>query len=1206
MSLGRLTASIARGTVETTATLANLNFDFSLISIQAPPEFEGFGAALSPIRRKAAEGGKAHTTARKLGALFGPLLPSTPELIKAYGLRASEIARSFVAAEKSSNEYGVFSVQAGIDGTTLWASATSGDGAIKVHLLACMLARIWRPSEATSIWVEIVEKRKREIVATFEESTSAETELTAYMAAKQEITRDELRDWDASARAWLRIADDARTLQQKQLQLVLGGFDIAVNDRPVLFESVLQTWKEALSGMESLIKGTSQRVQSGEILLGLSAFHLYPNLNVLAANKPLIYQNDPHVRGILTVGILSKDHPITGGLQWSLPLAHLRYYGDPVQTTGTVSAEGSRLTVDEFLQAVLGCILGGWDVNNDDTEGALRWLMDLYDQVTLRLANEYTAAGHPLPAFSKTWLSVLSSAAEQYLSSKGLQQKTNAKLLALGKRSFHFLGRPREPFFGLGKCDRFLRIQGSTENRIRGLRKIAEQTSYTTHDAFIRYRPHPRSSFEYATAIPRQRSNDFHASSAEETGHIRWIPPTKVGSFDSTLNAGSPSFPCSDLKSFDALFSDALSPTVVTDVQRRGSHYPEERICMLELGDIRTWQGASKDKPAITWNQPGESARVNRFQHWIGDADTAALFIAMDVPSPQPPRSFEFCDLSGLFDPGNLASNKLLQELNQGIEATGPHYLRSLRGIAAVAELYKVALDASIDVRVFSKSLNGAHWIRSPSPPCSSSNPYPEEPSLDLHPQERGPKDTLGNSDDGHAQYRKVSAVKREKQANSKDLAFGKRRWSEESEIVREETVDNKKRRMAASKKYADLMKGDVEDESAITIDIDTAEEIDINTESIPESKNSPRGGSTADDSESDVNLDSEVVMSPMNPSQVAAAEFKNGFEDIMTAREDQEPKAVGIMEDMGDETGNLPYEESTTINTQGIWISDRLEELSEQLAPLNLSQSGSFACIIMLESGSFNISPQRLSDVMAISSGDSIFIAAPMLCDPYEVPKGREIRRVVGNIGRAGMALLIPPAVPRIRKPRLEDWRLINHAHWDGNDSDCFISTTLHLSYTGSVVPLHLGVRGAQDTEVYMLESVVSVYERGKWIADLDILKSLRESSLLFRPPTKKVPDLCSMPPGEEPPGEDAPNGIAESIKKTLTVLESWPEFLERPERNSIFMADNNWQAKLAATSITIAQGCEAHILSKDPCWSCVSHTAGRKEDGKGFVIIK
>lgn len=56
--------------------------------------------------------------------------------------------------------------------------------------------------------------------------------------------------------------------------------------------------------------------------------------------------------------------------------------------------------------------------------------------------------------------------------------------------------------------------------------------------------------------------------------------------------------------------------------------------------------------------------------------------------------------------------------------------------------------------------------------------------------------------------------------------------------------------------------------------------------------------------------------------------------------------------------------------------------------------------------SGLYEISPNSLSNVMAVSSGDAIFVAASLLCDPIEEPLRQEIRRVLGNVGQPGIAL--------------------------------------------------------------------------------------------------------------------------------------------------------------------------------------------------------
>jgi hypothetical protein len=156
-TLGRLTNSIFSATNENTLALANLNFDFTLFKFEAPKEFREIGTSLSLRRRDDAEQGKIHKTARKLGALFEALVPSTPNLLKAYGTRSSEIASDPDANPKGSQDHGPFADFVGIDGSSLWAAATSGTfsagahAALSMHLLACILARAWEADKAISI-----------------------------------------------------------------------------------------------------------------------------------------------------------------------------------------------------------------------------------------------------------------------------------------------------------------------------------------------------------------------------------------------------------------------------------------------------------------------------------------------------------------------------------------------------------------------------------------------------------------------------------------------------------------------------------------------------------------------------------------------------------------------------------------------------------------------------------------------------------------------------------------------------------------------------------------------------------------------------------------------------------------------------------------------------------------------------------------------
>lgn len=92
-SFGKISNSLIQGTNENTFAFANINFDFSLVSLAAPTDFAAVGTALAHSRRENAEHGALHRTARKLGALFEGVVPQVPQLVSAYGKRASEIMK---------------------------------------------------------------------------------------------------------------------------------------------------------------------------------------------------------------------------------------------------------------------------------------------------------------------------------------------------------------------------------------------------------------------------------------------------------------------------------------------------------------------------------------------------------------------------------------------------------------------------------------------------------------------------------------------------------------------------------------------------------------------------------------------------------------------------------------------------------------------------------------------------------------------------------------------------------------------------------------------------------------------------------------------------------------------------------------------------------------------------------------------------------
>lgn len=298
-TLGRIVNSLTSVNNENTLALANLNFDFTLFKFEAPKEFLTIGGSLSLQRRDDAEQGKIHKTARKLAALFEALVPPTPNLLKAYGTRSSEIASDPKANPKGSKNHGPFAEFIGIDASSLWAAATSSaattgtHAALSMHLLACMLARAWEADKSVSIWVELVNERQAEIDKSFEEGPQS---IPTYFAARQDITREELAKWDASARSWLTSADEVKRVAKTKFMLIARNISVNLSQAKTTYQNVIDVWRHALAGIENLIQGRPQEASDGAVLLALSAWHIYPNLMVLGSSTKSVEFEDPSYR----------------------------------------------------------------------------------------------------------------------------------------------------------------------------------------------------------------------------------------------------------------------------------------------------------------------------------------------------------------------------------------------------------------------------------------------------------------------------------------------------------------------------------------------------------------------------------------------------------------------------------------------------------------------------------------------------------------------------------------------------------------------------------------------------------------------------------------------------------------------------------------------------------------------------------------------
>ncbi|KAI0149263.1 hypothetical protein BJ166DRAFT_470165 [Pestalotiopsis sp. NC0098] len=577
VTFGKLQAALASATNEVTVAAANINFDFTLVKYEAPAEYQPLARHLSLSRKQNAESGSLHITARRLGALFEGSCPHIPDLLRAYGTRASGISNIASANTQSSASNWVFSEYTGIDVTSLWAAATSSKAALPVHLLACMLARMWNASEATSIWSEIVAERRRDITARLNQGDSVPFSSTA-AALQQEITRDQLREWDASARSWLRTADAVMALQQKQLLLIIKNITMPVQPKNNTYDNIMAAWTSGLETIENLINGAPHVVRDGSVLVALSAWHIYPDLIVFGgqAHNKTVEMNDELVQpgGVVSLGISDPDDRAPKGVYWSLSLAHHKFYGRPVSKSSQLNADDSRITLLELQQAVLGAILATWKIPVHETDNAINFLSQLISFLP------YNAT-----TYDDQWMEMLQSPINQYLKSP----EASYPLISLGRRRQGVI-HPRQndierEFFSLTHMPRLLELTSSVENKIKLLRRLSEKVDGLDKvTALIAYKE--RGDWHLASVFPlkfrgqkpvlQQHTRVSTRGPQAKRYHCRWTTTNAIGSNDGHLT---------------------------------------ERTVALP-------QGFTHSRTELNF-----SARDEKFEYFFGDADIAAVFV---------------------------------------------------------------------------------------------------------------------------------------------------------------------------------------------------------------------------------------------------------------------------------------------------------------------------------------------------------------------------------------------------------------------------------------------------------------------------------------------------------------------------------------------------------------------------------------------------
>lgn len=1054
MGTSRFAANVFSGVNENTLALGSLKLDFSMIKYEAPMEFSGLGAALSSRRRTDAEDGLHHKTARRLAALFEQLIPSTPKLITAYGLRSSQIIQTPGVNPKGSSKHGPFESFVGADGTAMWAAATSGVPALGVYLLACLLARAFDAKDAISTWVELVEERRKAILEDFRSNNAVSD--SSLNSIRQDIRRDELARWDASARAWLLSADQVKIKEQTQLMLILKNCQLPF-DGGIPYSKVIATWRQALSGLEDLLCGRPQEISNGSIPLAFSAWHLYPNLIVLGSEVKDVKFNDPLVdpRGVGTIALEPRSPTENQGTTWSLTLSHLRYYGDPVTVHSNV--DFSRVTIDELHIVALGSILSAWGIGQRDNLAVLQWFVDLWEFI-------HVGASHKSPLTSLDWLEYFAKAAKKVLLSDTRNNSPEHQLLAYGRRRVKkFLGDSREQwplFFGLSKPSILNGLaEGVDEERaIAYLREFAMENSYRSSDVYIssgwRYYKLTNAVVkfgQYLTAVPHacaSRKRDADGNRLTEVVHARWLYCEVVD-----CPQGS-----ADL---DLLIEQALKERLQR-IAARGERCTRIRGAPYAIPPDKDWAWRN---PPLLFNYQKNTTNSNVDSYSCPSIRSPSILcpcfdcddsITKQTERPSLHSPVWIIGQYSIFAKDN-ARDPSSRVLDDGIKIRGGWYLKPT---ISANRISKSSMKADTVLKYLQHMMD-------PAPRHSEDG--------------KKPKEWYGSTELAAAYSENAAATNYMEELAAAD--------SEDAAATNyiEELAD----KWPIGKTHLWALK-------ALTIATHVYRQLDEATISL------------------------KVVETPLDKVS---------------------------------------------------WLT---EHKVSYRTPRNCERLNTLACIAHFESGGLHIEPDELDQTLAIASGNSIFVIGTLLSDPFENLAAKSVQRITGNIGRSGVCMLVAPFEPRIR-PLGTEYNLVEHASYDGKRENNFKGTSLHLSFTDWTLPLE--VKGAEgrtiDQEAYLVESVISVLDSGKWVADLDIL-GIDFMALRKLLPSQHCPGHPNRPPDYD-----------------YTSLDSWEELLDGPTGVGFFRAHGNWAARLAAVSI-LCQKNQFHaigVLGPEAfCLDCLS----------------
>jgi hypothetical protein len=869
-----------------------------------------------------------------------------------------------------------------------------------------------------------------------------------------------------------------------------------------------------MQALDKLIAGIPQSIENPEILLGLSSWHLYPDMVIIHDKAKPVNQEDRLVApgGIMTIGLRGPWQKDAQGILWSVPLSHLRYYGKPVSSKRELGICTSRITFEQLLFLCLGSLTRGWHAKPGKVA-----------QFFCALSGIWHKEGEIMPA----WMRLFFETVQWYESLEGKEKESADQIFFLGRRRcetlFDSSARPIPEAFGLCNIGNFVKALCCAENRISWLRTFL--TSPTNimkvpSGAVIRYYPNKEDNI----------CKGSHPSQAADR-----IEPREGAQVNTeTVN-------------------DHNQEVEVPEcgIPNHESHPDKQTPCVsVEFASVYPVAVGGKPKSYKRWIPANESLWSpckERGHRVIRDNECPWQIEGFESPCTASVRRMKAMCRKTTEDAGLYHSSWYFGALCHSMPFTTESTYEDRLIIPALVSIQPVTLG-----QMTSKSL----VLLDGQELCSHCGK------------------AFSVQRDKPAHLTKKRKLSYERGCRSKwymptvDFFIGDgkpRTWSAHPVLGDKNVaaVCLPPSHDAPQKKWLPQI-----------IDIDSV--ISYLEAGI---------FSVASLSKYLAEPEEEFWMFPTNS-------ILKSFQTLLAAS--------ALYRDLPDSTVSIE------VTTKCLGDAKWARESATASALMK-----NFSCIALFEGG-LDIDPAELEDVLAISSGNSLHIAAFCLQDPWHEAKPGRILHTIGNVGKPGMCFLISPKEPLVHEPERDKWQLVRHAPFDGQFESNLTNTSLHLSFTGYEFPVRTTDHGAFDKQAFFIEAAVRAFDRREWVADLDLNAafnakyrcSQKMQTLHTRFDFGRMGEPLQDPLGASLVGRLAPcnhsdHEQSEYSRLELTSVDSWVEFLDAPTTEFIVRAKDDWLSRLAVFAVAMQIGRPVVIASDHVCWRCAEEMAEKLRPG-------